>query len=192
MKIYLASASPRRKEILSMAGVDFEIMVSDVDENISSTSAEDLVLKLSKLKALAVFDKLSDTDILVIGADTVVAVDGKVYGKPKDYEDFHQMMLDMSGKEHQVYTGVYMAYRDKGGKRDDKSFVNMTKVYVDELDDEDIRAYWESGEPVDKAGGYAIQGRFAKHIKAIIGDYYNVVGLPVNEICRELKWLQKS
>jgi septum formation protein len=192
MKIYLASASPRRKEILSMAGVDFEIMVSDVDENISSTSAEDLVLKLSKLKALAVFDKLSGADTLVIGADTVVSVDGKVYGKPKDYEDFHQMMLDMSGKEHQVYTGVYMAYRDKGGKRDDKSFVNMTKVYVDELDDEDIRAYWESGEPVDKAGGYAIQGRFAKHIKAIVGDYYNVVGLPVNEICRELKWLQKS
>lgn len=196
-KIILASASPRRKELLSRMGLSFEVMPSHGEENVTRKIPWEIVMELSSQKARelvykAAMDSLSSEknedgegqDILVIGADTVVAYQNEVLGKPKDEEDAVRMLKLLQGKRHSVYTGVSMVYL-KEGIAQTRTFVEETKVYVAPMTDEQIEDYVATGEPMDKAGAYAIQGLFAEFIIKIEGDYNNVVGLPIGRIMRE-------
>lgn len=173
MKIVLASASPRRKEILHTAGIGFEVCVSNVEEVITQSEPGLVVEELSRQKAEDVAKKYPD-DALIIGADTVVAVHGKILGKPKDREDAKAMLRELSGDVHQVVTGVTLI---RGEMK--HSFHTVTDVTVCELTEEEINSYVNLDEPMDKAGAYAIQGLFGKYITKIDGEYNNVVGFPV-------------
>ena len=176
----LASASPRRKELLALAGFEFDVVTSSVDEIIDpELQPHELVVSLASQKAKAVASKY--TDKTVIGADTVVVLDGKVLGKPKNEQDAVDMLKALSGKTHEVYTGVYLV---NGGK--EKGFYECTKVKFCTLSDEQISAYVATGEPMDKAGSYGIQGKGCVLVEGIEGDYFNVVGFPVSRFCREL------
>lgn len=188
MKIILASQSPRRKEILTQAGFQFEVVVSDADENIKETNPEEMVKELSKIKAMAVADELDDDnqDYLIIGSDTVVAIDNEILGKPKDKDEARIMIGKLSGRTHEVYTGVTVYKKTVEAPCID-TFAECTKVHVAKLSDEEIEAYISTDEPYDKAGGYGIQGGFAKHIEKIDGDYYNVMGLPMHRVYSLIK-----
>lgn len=176
----LASASPRRKEILEKAGFSFEIIVSDADENISEDlSPERTVEELAKRKALSVWE--GNKGAVVFGCDTVVAIDGKILGKPSDDEDAFNMLRMLSGKTHTVSTGVCICSGEKT-----EVFSNTTKVEFYPLSDETIRSYIASGEGRDKAGSYGIQGYGCVLVKEIKGDYFSVMGLPVSESARVL------
>lgn len=190
MKIYLASASPRRKEILKQVGISFKVVPSTVEEKVTSTEPAKVVEELSYQKAIDVCGRLSETqdeDFVVIGSDTVVACWGEILGKPKDKQDASDMLHKLSGQSHQVYTGVTIAWKYKNTPAMFYSFHECTDVTMFSVDDEDIEAYVKSGEPMDKAGSYAIQGGYAKHIQGICGDYYNVIGLPIGRLYQELK-----
>lgn len=195
MRIILASGSPRRRELLEQIGLEFEIMVSHTEEESNIKSPEKLVEALSRQKAEAVFAMLPvKEEVLVIGADTVVARKGSVLGKPKSRKAAVKMLSKLSGKAHQVYTGVTLLYRPEGtdspAKVQRKTFYEMTKVRFFSLTEEEIEAYVETGDPMDKAGAYGIQGIFAKYVQGIEGDYNNVVGLPVGRLYQEAKeWL---
>ena len=179
-RFILASASPRRKEILENAGFDFEIIVSDVDENITEDlSSSETVEELAKRKALTVWEE--NKDAVVFGCDTVVAVDGKILGKPRDDEEAFEMIKMLSGKAHTVSTGVCICDADKISV-----FSNTTLVEFYPLSDETIRSYVATGESRDKAGAYGIQGFGSVLIKEIKGDYFSVMGLPVSESSRVL------
>lgn len=176
----LASASPRRKEILSNAGFCFDIIVSDCDENISEDlSPEKTVEELAKRKALSVWE--NNRDSVVFGCDTVVAVDGRILGKPKDDEEAFQMLRSLSGKIHTVSTGVCVCSKDRT-----EVFSNTTQVEFYELRDDTIRSYIASGETSDKAGAYGIQGYGNVLVKEIKGDYFSVMGLPLAQSARVL------
>lgn len=176
----LASASPRRKEILQNAGYSFEIIVSDADENINeSLSPEKTVEELAERKAVSVWEKHKDS--VVFGCDTVVAVDGIILGKPQNKEDAFNMLRSLSGKIHTVSTGVCIC-----GKGRKEVFSNTTQVEFYNLSDETIRSYINSGECCDKAGAYGIQGYGRVLVKEIKGDYFSVMGLPVAESARVL------
>ena len=181
-KIILASASPRRKELIAYIGENVTIRPADCDETLpENTGAREAVEYLSKIKNDAV-QKISDKNALIISADTVVAVDNKILGKPADKEDARRMMRLLSGKTHQVYTGVTIS---KGGK--EITFSEKTDVVFYELKENEIEEYISTSEPYDKAGGYAIQGKAGLLVKGINGDYYNVVGLPVARLKREIE-----
>ena len=215
-KIILASASPRRRELLSQIGLAFTVMPSEVEENPKSTLPQDVVIELSKEKARDVWEKITEDDTsvitgdagdstaaygkreedsqincredcLVISADTVVAIEGEILGKPKDAEDAVRMLGLLSGKEHQVYTGVTMIWMDQEGKQEEYSFYVCTGVVMYRMNRAEIMEYVCSGEPMDKAGAYAVQGRAAAYIKSIRGEYSNVVGLPVGRLFQEMK-----
>jgi len=176
----LASGSPRRKELLSLIIPEFEILVSGCEEFVpEGTPAEKVPALLAEQKALAVA-KLRPDDV-VIGSDTVVVLNDEIFGKPKDKDHAHAMLRALSGKKHFVYTGVAVA--EKGEVR---SFVQKTEVEFYELSDETIDKYIESFEPMDKAGAYGIQGKGSVLVKGIVGDYFNVMGLPVAETARFL------
>ncbi|MDO4168269.1 MAG: Maf family protein [Lachnospiraceae bacterium] len=181
--LILASGSPRRKEILEQVGLDFCVLPSDVEEIITKQVPSDIVMELSKQKAEDVWEKLDDKKHIVLGADTVVAYDGKILGKPKDVEDAKAMLRMLSGEKHSVYTGVTLV--SENGL---ETFFEETLVEFYEMTEEEINVYVATGEPMDKAGAYGIQGKAAAFIKGIEGDYYNVVGLP---IAKTLKFLQK-
>ena len=178
-QIYLASASPRRKDILAEMGVKFTVITADVDENCDICDPCELTENLAKLKGRAVLDLLRregrDAGAIIISADTVVAVDGEILGKPKDAEDARRMLTLMSGRAHEVVTGVGVTV--DGITYTDRS---VTKVVVDDIPASQIEKYIESGEPFDKAGAYGIQGSFSRWIKGIEGCYFGVVGLPTN------------
>lgn len=179
-KFILASASPRRKEILENAGFVFDIIVSDADENITEKlTPSDTVEELAKRKALSVWEE--NKDAVVFGCDTVVAVDGKILGKPKDDDEAFHMIKMLSGKVHTVSTGVCICDSDKMSV-----FSNTTEVEFYPLSDETIRSYIATGEGKDKAGSYGIQGYGCVLIKEIKGDYFSVMGLPVSESARVL------
>lgn len=183
MKVVLASASPRRSMILEQAGIAFEVCVSEVEEKITQSAPELVVEELSAQKAEDVAKKYTG-DELIIGADTVVAARGRILGKPKDETDAALMLRELSGAVHQVYTGVTLI---RSGRK--VTFHAVTDVSVCRLTEKEIRDYVNSGEPMDKAGAYAIQGLFGKYISGINGEYNNVVGLPIAAIyarCREL------
>ena len=195
MKIILASASPRRKELLHMICEDFEIITSDKEEKATLTTPDDFVMTLSKQKAENVLDSIisqniTNAEMILIGADTIVYQDGEVLGKPRSYEHAYEMIQNLSGKNHQVYTGVTLLHTKNEKIVNQKNFAVCTQVYVDTLTDAEIKDYLSSDEYKDKAGSYGIQGLFGKYITKIDGDYYNVVGLPVNRLYQELKeWL---
>lgn len=180
MNVVLASASPRRRELLQRAGVDFTVRASDAEEFIEpGTPPHEAVMQLAAQKALAVARDCPDD--LVIGADTVVVFDGEILGKPADTADAARMLHRLSGQTHAVYTGVCLV---RGGKTE--TFFEQTQVTFYPLTDEQIASYIATGEPMDKAGAYGIQGRGCTLVRGICGDYFNVVGLPVAALCRRL------
>lgn len=191
-KIILASASPRRKELLAQIGLTFEIKPSNAEEVTKSESPADMVMELSDLKASDIFEGLSENEkkeTLVIGSDTVVALDGAVMGKPGTEENAVRMLTSLQGRSHQVYTGVTLIWQEKEGEGTvlRKSFFEETAVEIYPMSAEEITAYVKTGEPMDKAGAYGIQGAFAAYIKGITGDYNNVVGLPIGRLYQEMK-----
>ena len=183
----LASASPRRRELLTQIGIPFRICLSKKEEESSQKKPGDIVKELSYTKAKDVFDQ-GNQDAVVIGADTIVVYDEQVLGKPKDEEDAYKMIKMLQGKTHQVYTGVSVIWRPDNSIQV-SSFYAVTDVELYGMSEEEIRAYIATNEPYDKAGGYAIQGYFARYVKQIQGDYNNVVGLPVGELYQILNSL---
>lgn len=185
IKIILASASPRRKELLTQIGVKFEIMISDKETDIDSSDPVKACEKQAMQKALDIEEKAAlkyKEDYIIIAADTIVALEETILGKPKDKEDARLMLERISGKKHKVYTAVYVF---NSRLKTHKSFVEETAVEVAELSKEDIDFYLSDDEAYDKAGAYAIQGLFSRYIVGIEGDYYNVMGLPVGRVYRE-------
>ena len=191
-KVILASASPRRRELLAQIGMDFKVIVSKADENISEPAPEQLVMKLSNIKAMAVYEEHSiEEDTIILGADTVVAFDGKVLVKPKYTQQAKEMLSMLSDNTHQVFTGVTILYK-KQGELKSETFYDKTTVYTYPISDKEIDEYIMTGEPMDKAGSYGIQGIGAKFIKKIDGDYNNVVGLPVSKIYQKIKEIENE
>lgn len=180
-RFIVASASPRRRELLSSLGYCFEVIPSDADETLDgSVCAYEAVKELSKRKALSVLSE--NRAAVVLGCDTVVVLDGKILGKPENKEEAFSMLRRLSGKEHFVYSGVCIA--DRGEIR---QFVGSAKVKFHELSDGAVRSYIETKEPMDKAGAYGIQGLGSVLVESIEGDYFSIVGLPVSETVRVLK-----
>ena len=171
MKLILASQSPRRQELLKLLGLPFTVRVADIDETLGTCAPEEAVAQLSRKKAEAV---RRSADELVIGADTVVVLDGKVLGKPSDETDAFRMLRSLSGRRHQVMTGVTVLQGDRC-----TSVTEVTEVSFRPLSDGDILSYIATGDPMDKAGSYGIQNGGALFVDGIHGDYFNVVGLPV-------------
>ena len=186
-KIILASASPRRKELLERAGVEFEVRPGNGEEIISASVPEDVVKELSVQKArAAVFPAEEGT--VILGADTIVSFGDRILGKPSDEEDAVRTLLMLQGNTHQVYTGVtILEYRNVIWH--EHTFAELTDVTFYPVEETEIREYVRSGEPMDKAGSYGIQGRFGVYVKEIRGDYTNVVGLPVGRLFYEAKKL---
>lgn len=182
-RIVLASGSPRRRELLAQVGMQFDVIVSSVDETITGLRPDETVCELSRRKAEAVYNSIEDNRaVLVIGADTVVSAGGRILGKPKNFEEACDMIKILAGGEHSVYTGVTLIIDGIC-----RTFSEETKVHLYPMTDEQIVSYVRSGEAMDKAGAYGIQGRFAAYVRGIEGDYNNVVGLPTGRICEELR-----
>ena len=186
--IILASESPRRKEIMETMGIPFTTVPSNVEEVVEETEPEELVKALAAKKAIYVADHLvkEDGDRIIIGADTMVFYGSQALGKPKDKEDAVRMLMLLSDAVHEVYTGVHVIIRRNGYQDSSISFAVGTKVTVQPLSMKQIEDYIATGEPMDKAGAYAIQGKFGIHIKEISGDYYNIVGFPIAQIYVQL------
>ena len=188
-KIILASASPRRRELLAQAGYEFEIEVSHKEETYISETPDEIVKELALLKAKDIAEQNDAKSMIVIGADTVVAYNGAILGKPKSKEDAFDMIKGFQGDKHQVYTGVAILDYDEDGKETIVNNAVKTDVYVNPMTDEEIWNYIESDNVMDKAGSYGIQSGFAVYIEKIEGDYFNVVGLPISYIYEELRKL---
>lgn len=186
MRVILASGSPRRKELMDMLGIDYEVIVSNADETLEEgLSFEEQSKRLGYIKAKAVFDETSG-DRIVIGSDTMVIKDGKLYGKPKDKQDAICMLNELKNDKHQVFTSLAILVQ-KGNEY--KEYVNcdITDVFVCDMTNEEIEKWLDSGEAYDKAGAYAIQSSFTKFIKKIDGNYDAVIGLPLNKVYNVLK-----
>lgn len=187
-RLILASGSPRRRELLEKLGWEFEVTVSGGEERYTSLKPAEIVQELALSKAADVAAGLSDRrNTVVIGADTIVALDGRILGKPSDEEQAFRMLSALEGRSHEVYTGTAVLDFDGNGIRNDILHAEETKVFVHAMSEEEIRSYIATGEPMDKAGAYGIQGKFAAYIDRIEGDYYNVVGLPVSYLYHQLK-----
>ena len=202
----LASGSPRRRDLLEQAGLEFEVIVSDVEEIVTKTNPDEVVLELSEQKCAAVANgfmqnvpsnlgnliDLETGGILVIGADTVVSLDNKILGKPEDAKDALKMLMNLSGRVHEVYTGVtckvlkYNSFTEGMLEMDSFSFFVETKVNMYPFDEYEALDYIATGEPMDKAGAYGIQGVGERLVESINGDYNNVVGLPLSRLMKEL------
>ena len=229
-RIILASGSPRRKELLEMLGLKFEVMVSNQEESYTSTHPKEIVKELAlkkarhvayevleqaslekeqeltgeQLKDSEVADAIKNKEVIIIGADTIVVVTGQVLEKPEDETEAFEMIGKLQNNVHQVYTGVALLkksslIKEKNEKNDGSdsnstpkwlqriNFVVETKVFVSPMTEDEIWDYIRTGESLDKAGGYGIQGGFAKFIEKIDGDFYNVMGLPVAKLYQEMK-----
>lgn len=184
MEIVLASKSPRRQELLKRIVDNFKIIESDFDENSIKFNGdiEEYVKSLAIGKALNVKDKVKN-DSLIIGVDTVVFYDNKILGKPKNYDSAYSMLSDLSGNTHKVYSGICILDSEKS---EIKSFVCETKVKFSKINKSQIEKYIMSKEPMDKAGAYGIQGLGGVFVEKIEGCYYNVMGLPLNKLNKEL------
>ena len=196
--LFLASASPRRRELLTMAGYTFTVLPAVGKEESDRSTPEEMVRDLSVKKAEEVFTSLSGgqssitkfldynrDDYAILAADTVVAYNGRILGKPEDTEDARRMLKELQGQTHKVYTGVTIARVCAGTEPKGVTFSEETDVTFYPLTEEEIDAYIATKEPMDKAGAYAIQGRFAIYVKEIRGDYYNVMGLPIARVHHE-------
>lgn len=190
-RLILASASPRRRELLARIGLSFEILPARGEENPRSAIPEEMVQELSAGKALEIYGSLEEQEkeeAVIIGADTLVAFENRVMGKPHDEKDAFDMLFLLQGKTHQVYTGVTLLYTPKGETACKKlTFLEKTDVTMYPMTEQEILEYIATGEPMDKAGAYGIQGRCAAYVREICGDYNNVVGLPVSRLYQELK-----
>lgn len=185
-RLILASGSPRRKEILENQGILFEVVKSGREEKTKETIPQKVVRDLSEQKALDVYDQIQGRrNIIILSADTVVAKDGEILGKPEDGEDAVRMLTLLQGSTHEVYTGVTLLLCAEDVKT--IHIQEKTEVTMYPMTEEEIRSYVSSGEPMDKAGAYAIQGKCAVFVEKINGDYNNVVGLPVAAVYQELK-----
>ena len=187
--IILASGSPRRKELLLQIGIVPEIIVSHVEEKITSDVPAEVVMSLAEQKAVDVAKNIPEGKV-ILGSDTVVAADGKILGKPKSHEEAYEMIRSLVGRSHQVYTGVCIVKKGAAdGKDTVVSFYDETDVQVSGMTEAEIREYADSEEPMDKAGAYAVQGFFARYIEGLRESYANVMGLPVHLVYRKLKEL---
>ena len=184
MELILASASPRRKELLEKIGLPFTVQPAKGEERITQKSPAAVVMELSRQKAEEIAAAQTE-DCIIIGADTVVAKGEKIMGKPKDEADAKQMLRSIADDCHQVYTGVTLIRT--GAHPQSATFQEETDVFLYPISDAELDAYIASGDPMDKAGAYGIQGDFAIYVKRIAGDYYNVVGLPIGRVYQELK-----
>lgn len=196
MKVILASKSPRRREILDQMGISFEILPAVGEEVITDTDPAKVVESLSRQKAEEIAGRVKSEaegaavcaeDVLIIGADTVVALDGRILGKPADREQAAEMLRSLQGREHSVFTGVTLIRVGEEGMRKCRTFSEETKVSFYPMTEDEIEAYIATGEPMDKAGAYGIQGKAFVYVRGISGDYYNVVGLPAARIYQEMK-----
>lgn len=186
MKLILASASPRRKELLGKIGITFEVFPAKGEEVVTKKLPWEVVEELSYQKAKEIAE-LQTEDCIVIGSDTIVAKGEEIMGKPKDEADAFRMLSMIAGDCHQVYTGVTLIRTGKEPKV--ITFAEKTDVHLYPMSEQEIHAYIATKDPMDKAGAYGIQGDFAIHVKGIAGDYYNVVGLPIGKVYQELKQL---
>lgn len=190
--LILASASPRRRELLGQMGLEFEVVPSGADEHVTETDPERKVELLAERKAEEVFERIRrekpEMHPVVIGSDTLVAIEGKILGKPEDRDEAIGMINLLQGRHHQVSTGVSIFWEEDGQVCRD-TFCSTTHVEVYPMTGEDIEAYVDTGEPYDKAGGYGIQGRFCVWVKGICGDYDTVVGLPAAALYQRMRKL---
>ena len=186
MKVILASKSPRRKELMDLLGIEYEIMVSEVDETLEEgLTLEEQSKKLGYIKAKEVFEK-TNGDRIVIGSDTLVIKDGMVFGKPKDKQDAVNMLNIIKNDKHQVITSVAILVQN-GDKYEEYIDCDIVDVYVADMSEEEIEEWIETGNAYDKAGAYAIQLEFVKHIEKIEGNYSSMVGLPINKVYQVIK-----
>ena len=195
-QLILASASPRRRELLARAGYTFRVHVADVEESMPpAADPATVAMDNAQAKARAAAASLADRDAVVVGADTVVALDGRIWGKPEDEAAAVQILRTLSGRTHEVVTGVYLVRTgtatsasdgDAGATADGESFAERTRVSFRQLSDTEIADYVAGGEPLDKAGAYGIQGEGARLVAAVEGDLDNVVGLPVAVLATRL------
>lgn len=183
--LILASGSPRRKEILEQIGFPFTVIPSQKEEVISDEDPSEAVKRLAKMKAEDIADQVEE-NFVILGADTIVVLDNKILGKPKNKEEAYDMLWSLQGKTHEVFTGVSII-EQTDGKRKEFTFAQVTKVTIYPMTKEEIDRYIKTNEPMDKAGAYAIQGKFAVFIEKIEGDFYNVVGLPISSVYKVLK-----
>ncbi len=186
MKIILASGSPRRRELMDLAGIDYEVMISNVDETFEDgLSIDDQSKRLAYIKAKEIFDN-TQGDRAIIGSDTMVVKGDKVYGKPKDRDEAIKMIKELEGTRHSVYTSLAVLIEERG---EYKEYIELSKVdvYFKRISDKEIENYVDFEEPYDKAGAYAIQSSFCKYVEKIYGDYYSVVGLPIGRVYDILK-----
>ena len=197
-QIILASGSPRRRELLEQIGISFEICPAKGEELMNSTLPWEVVSELSAQKAGEVAGMLNQygeshkelvtpQDIMVIGADTVVAAENEILGKPKDKADAKRMLKKLAGNSHDVYTGVTLVFLSSSGRAGKHTFYEKTSVTMREMSDTEIDRYIATGEPMDKAGAYGIQGAFGVYICGIEGDYNTIVGLPLARVYQEMK-----
>lgn len=187
MKLILASGSQRRRELMSMCGYDYEIMVSNADESIDEHDPKEFVAKLAERKATEVYERYSmlngeKTEICVVGADTIVVYNDEIIGKPTDKEDAKRILKTLSGQTHMVYTGIAVVTA-QGVQRE----VSRSEVTFCTLTDAEISDYIRSGEPMDKAGAYGIQGPFGMFVERISGNYFTIIGMPLPVLYRMLK-----
>ncbi len=180
--LVLVSKSPRRKEILEMSKIDFKVLILDVDENVEERDPKRYVEMTARKKGLAGIEELPND--IILSCDTIVVLENEILEKPKNREDAYQMIKKIAGRSHMVYTGVYIGNKNK---HMEECFHVETRVNVSKMNEKEILEYINTDEPYDKAGGYAIQGLFGKYIEGIEGDYFNVVGLPINIIYNYLK-----
>jgi septum formation protein len=185
MRFILASASLRRQELLRNVVSEYEIMVSSFDESLVPYDGDEetYVMTLARKKAESILSYVDDA--YVLGSDTIVSIDGKIFGKPESRKDAYAMIRTLSGRSHKVYSGI--ALLSRGGHAVDTALAVETEVTFMELSDEEIEEYLDTMDWVDKAGGYGIQGHSGKYIEGIRGDYYNVMGLPLNALYKLLK-----
>lgn len=199
-KIVLASGSPRRRDLMDLVGAKYIVIPSDKEEDMSGHDPAKMVEGLSSMKAMDVVTKVQDkikagelsaeySNSVVIGCDTVVAYEGKILGKPKDEAQAFDMIRDFAGKAHHVFTGVCLIVLKDGQVSKKVNYHVATAVNVLPMSDDEIHKYIATGETLDKAGAYAIQGRFCPFIESIEGDYYNIVGYPISSIYHELNKL---
>ena len=187
MKIILASKSPRRKELMDLLGIDYEIIVSNADETLEEgLSFKEQSKKLGYIKAKAVFDK-TNGDRIVIGSDTLVVKEGKLFGKPKDKQDAIRMLNELKNDKHQVFTSLAILVQE-GDKYEEYIDCDTTDVYFSDITETDIERWVDSGEAYDKAGAYGVQSsKFAVFIDKIYGNYTTIVGLPIHKVYKILK-----
>ena len=202
IKIILASGSPRRKELLAQAGYDFDVCPSLSEEDLEVMAPSEYVMLLAKMKADEVCNRIIAEDVgrrakklpekfVVLGADTVVSLNGRILGKPYDYDDAYNTLNSLSGQTHQVYTGVCLIYVN-GRAKSSSSFYEKTDVSFYPISHEEIIQYLATNELFDKAGSYGIQGEGGLFVKEINGDYNNVVGLPLARVYHEIETLITS